>query len=96
MADIELVIKIDESLLDGIKSDDFDFARRVVKDFQATIADAIKNGTVLPKHGRLGDLDYLYKKFESNGCKDSNVYRLIKDEPTILEATGVEECTHTQ
>ena len=46
----------------------------------------IYNGTVLPKHGRLGDLDYLYKKFEANGCKDSNVYRLIKDEPTIIES----------
>ena len=55
------------------------------------IQSMIKNGTVLPKHGRLGDLDYLYKKFESNGCKDSNVYRLIKDEPTILEAWGNEE-----
>ena len=49
----------------------------------------ILNGTVLPEHGRLIDGDYLYKKFEANGCKDSNVYRLIKDEPTILEATGV-------
>ena len=57
---------------------------------------AIQCGTVLSEHGRLGDLDYLYKKFEANGCKDSNVYRLIKDEPTIIEATGVEECTHTQ
>ena len=46
----------------------------------------IANGTVLPEHGRLIDGDYLYKKFEANGCKDSNVYRLIKDEPTILEA----------
>ena len=52
---------------------------------------AAQNGTVLPKHGRLGDLDYLYKKFEANGCKDSNVYRLIKDEPTILEATKESE-----
>ena len=53
------------------------------------ILDVMKKGIVLPEHGRLGDLDYLYKKFEANGCKDSNVYRLIKDEPTILEATGV-------
>ena len=60
------------------------------------VFNSIQNGTILPEHGRLGDLDYLYKKFEANGCKDSNVYRLIKDEPTIIEATGVEECTHTQ
>ena len=55
------------------------------------ILDVMKKGIVLPEHGRLGDLDYLYKKFEANGCKDSNVYRLIKDEPTILEGTGVSE-----
>ena len=84
---MQMVIDIDESLLDGIKSDNFDFARQVVKNFQGTIASAIANGTILSKHGRLGDLDYLYKRFEANGCKDSNVYRLIKDEPTILEAT---------
>ena len=51
------------------------------------LINAVQDGTVLSKHGRLGDLDYLYKKFEANGCKDSNVYRLIKDEPTILEVT---------
>lgn len=41
----------------------------------------------IPKgHGRLGDLDYLYDKFKSNKCPDENVYRLIREEPTILEA----------
>ena len=52
------------------------------------IDEAVYNGIPLPKnHGRLGDLDYLYKKFKANGCKDSNVYRLIKDEPTIIKGT---------
>lgn len=45
---MKLIIDIDESLLDGIKSDDFDFARRVVKNFQGTIASAIANGTPIP------------------------------------------------
>ena len=41
----------------------------------------------IPKgHGRLGDLDYLYDRFKSNKCPDENVYRLIREEPTILEA----------
>jgi hypothetical protein len=45
----------------------------------------------LPKdHGRLGDLDYLYDRFKANKCPDENVYRLIKEEPTILGAEGAE------
>jgi hypothetical protein len=43
----------------------------------------------LPKdHGRLGDLDYLYDRFKANKCPDENVYRFIREEPTILEAEG--------
>ncbi len=43
----------------------------------------------IPKdHGRLGDLDYLYDRFKANNCPDENVYRLIREEPTILEAEG--------
>ena len=38
------------------------------------------------KHGRFGDLDYLYDRFKANKCPDENVYRLIREEPTILEA----------
>jgi len=45
----------------------------------------------IPKdHGRLGDLDYLYDRFKANKCPDENVYRLIKEEPTILGAEGAE------
>lgn len=41
----------------------------------------------IPKdHGRLGDLDYLYDRFKANKCPDENVYRFIREEPTILEA----------
>lgn len=53
---MKIVIEIDESLLDGIKSDDFDFARQVVKSFQGTIASAIANGTLIPDNATNGDV----------------------------------------
>lgn len=54
MADIELVIKIDKDIAQGIIDGENDAPRNIVRAFQATIADAIKNGTLLPKgHGRL-------------------------------------------
>ena len=53
---MKLIIDIDESLLDGIKSDNFDFARQVVKNFQGTIASAIANGTPIPDNATNGDV----------------------------------------
>jgi hypothetical protein len=54
MADIELVIKIDEGIAQGIIDGENDEPRKIVRGFQATIADAIKNCTILPKgHGEL-------------------------------------------
>ena len=53
---MQIVIDIDESLLDGIKSDNFDFARQVVKNFQGTIASAIANGTPIPDNATNGDM----------------------------------------
>ena len=53
---MKLIIDIDESLLDGIKSDNFDFARQVVKSFQATIASAIANGTPIPDNATNGQV----------------------------------------
>ena len=52
MAEIELVIKLDKDIAQGIIDGEKDAPRNIVRAFQATIADAIKNGTVLPKgHG---------------------------------------------
>lgn len=55
---------------------------------------AIANGTVLPKHGQLGDLDELYKKVqnEENDTEDERYIKalfryLIRQADTILEAT---------
>ena len=53
---MKLIIDIDESLLVGIKSDNFDFARQVVKSFQATIASAIANGIPIPDNATNGDV----------------------------------------
>ena len=47
MADIELVIKLDEDIAQGIIDGENDEPRNIVRNFQATIADAIKNGTPL-------------------------------------------------
>lgn len=79
----QIVIEIEDEIYNELKKDE-DFLINFAKNPYKTM---ILKGTVLYEHGRLIDGDYLYKKFEANGCKDSNVYRLIKDEPTILEAT---------
>lgn len=50
MADIELIIKIDANIANGIIYGHGDEPRNIVRSFQATIADAIKNGTPLDKH----------------------------------------------
>lgn len=46
---MRLVINIDEDILQGIIEGKGDEPRDIVRSFQATIADAIKNGTPLPK-----------------------------------------------
>ena len=59
---------------------------------------AIKNGTVLPEHGRLGDLDELYKKVQNEDYDTEDeksmkaLFRyLIRQTNTILKAWGNEE-----
>ena len=59
---------------------------------QATV-----NGTVLPEHGKLGDLDELYKKVqnEDNDTEDEKSMKalfryLIRQADTILESDMVE------
>ena len=88
---MQIIIDIDESLLDGIKSDNFDFARQVVKNFQGTIASAIANGTLLPKgHGRLIDADVLMKDVKKHYFDDHKAIRCVEVPlsvaPTVLKA----------
>ena len=57
---------------------------------------AVYKGTILPKHGRLGDLDKLYKKTqnEENDTEEEKSMKalfryLIRQADTILEATKI-------
>lgn len=95
---MQIVIELDKSIVKGIKAKDFEFARGAVRNFQATIADAIRNGTVLPDHGRLIDAD-AFKKDNSElwGCDFihpkycDTLADLVSNAPTILEAWGNEK-----
>lgn len=95
MADIELVIKIDEGIAQGIIEGKNDIPRNIVRSFQATIADAIKNGTLLPKgHGKIIDeseiTEVYFTQIEGkiiNGMKMSNRNMVTgTNAPTIIEA----------
>ena len=93
MADIELVIKIDEGIAKGIIDGENDTPRHIVQGFQSTIADAIKNGAQLPKgHGKLKDVDAC-KKNKKDFCEKSTrtnwydiIDELLDEAPTIIEA----------
>ena len=75
MADIELVIKIDEESYEYWKEHKYEYV----------FAEAVANGTQLPKgHGRLGDLDELAK---SSLCKYFGLRSIdIENAPTIIPA----------
>ena len=85
MADIELVIKIDEKLYSDMKS----------LPFTTFAEDVIINGTPLPKeHGRLKDTDAICKDIISAlGIHDENypleaekvVHNIIKNASIIME-----------
>ena len=81
MADIELVIKIDEEI--------YQHTREYVVggfniDNDTKLFIAIKNGKPLPKgHGRLIDADALVKKMEEREEK-------LKDDRSMWETAGVE------
>lgn len=63
----------------------------ISKDVNEAILDAFCNGTPLPKgHGRLGDLDRLYKVFERNVVGASAFKDLFDTAPTIIEADAGE------
>lgn len=87
MADIELVIKIDEEQYEFIKESITTYYE--VKDYHALmydICERIKNGIPLPKgHGRLKDTDELLRKHP-----DFDAYPFpsttIDNAPTIIEA----------
>ena len=80
MADIELVIKIDEELYKTYKGRPPMLGDAGID----TIAQSIANGTPLPKgHGRLIDADALYDQFE---YADYDFEKTLEYAPTIIEA----------
>ncbi len=44
---MKVIIELDSGMLEEIRENDFDFARNAVRNFQATIADAIRNGKLI-------------------------------------------------
>lgn len=70
MADIELVIKIDDDLYKSIIGHRYKNTHQKKCDYEDLI-NAIEDGTLLPKgHGRLGDLDALREEVASWGMND--------------------------
>lgn len=78
MADIELVIKIDEEEYKNIKA---------CTSFMPWAEYLIKNGKPLPKgHGKIGDIDRLQEVFRRNVMGADAYKQLFDDAPTIIEA----------
>ena len=90
MANIELAIKIDEDIAQAIIDGENDEPRNIVRSFQATIADAIKNGTIFPEsHGRLIDISPYEQWFNPVVQYDDgdHIYQVYtKNIPTVIEA----------
>lgn len=71
---MEIVINIPESYYEGVLLD------RILETTLDGILEAIKNGKVLPKHGRLIDADTLMQDYGNDDVKT-----LLDISPTILE-----------
>lgn len=87
MADIELVIKIDEELYNSYK----------LLPFITSSEEIIINGIPLPKgHGRLIDADKLHhceckgNFSECDTCLSDDLCNLVNNTPTIIEADKAE------
>lgn len=96
MADIDLVIKIDEKLYKDIYSDAEIMiygGMRSGKTLLTTLLRAIRKGTPLPKgHGDLKDVDNLKHAFVmwsmavQGNFSDADIASIIYNAPTIIEA----------
>ena len=85
MADIELVIKIDENIAHEIIEGEKDKPRSIVRNFQATIAYAIKNGIPLPKgHGAIKDVSQIEIPMCEDRAYERWVQVAIDSAPTII------------
>lgn len=81
---MQIVINLPESYYEGVMLD------RILETTLDGILEAIKNGKVLPKHGRLIDADALEIKNLASNVSNINIWGVapldIDNAPTILEA----------
>lgn len=86
MADIELVIKIDEEYIEQIDKLKFLIGGIEDRSLQINVINAIMNGIPLPKgHGRLIDEREVYKKFYCR-CLAKAAKEVLDGTSTIIEA----------
>ena len=85
---MQIVIDIDDGIAQGIIEGINDMPSNIVRSFQATIADAIKKGTPLPKgHGDLIDRKELLKQPIDKANYPSSY---VKCSPAIIKADKAE------
>ena len=89
MADIELVIKIDEDIIEGAKSSPNYYPTYHFKEIWRAIA----KGTPLPEgHGKLGDLDKIKKEMQNyhDDCAKTSEYTRLGFETAIAVVEGAQ------
>ena len=83
------------SICDCLKEfDDYESLLYAVDDGDWVIADDCPLVEIPTPHGRLGDLDELYKAAnmaDDFGADTTDILKLIIDTPTVIEAEGSEE-----
>lgn len=53
---MKVIIELDNDMLKEIRKSDFEVSRKIVRDFQATIADSIRNGEPIPEGATNGEM----------------------------------------
>ena len=78
MADVELVVKVPEELLDKLDDENY---QNVIYWYNTTLYRAIKDGIVLPKeHGRIGDLDSVMNDINNDINEMTNIGIMVDGE----------------
>ena len=87
---MQIVIEIDKETYIDIKKGKIYSS---IRDVPQESVKAIANGTVLPEHGRLGDLDEIIKTIDREypNLDRQDIKQWIENADTILEAWGNEE-----
>ena len=53
---MKVLIELDDDMFKDIRKSDFDSARNIVRNFQATIPDTIRSGASIPDNATNGDI----------------------------------------